>query len=60
MKVGLIDIDAKLPNLALMKISSWHKSQGDTTSLAFQLNIGLIVEYTKQSPGGEYKYYGRP
>lgn len=31
MKVGLIDIDGHhYPNLALMKISSWHKSQGDT------------------------------
>ena len=29
MKVRLIQIDGKLPNLALMKLSSWHKSQGD-------------------------------
>ena len=29
MKVGLIDVDSKLPNLALMKISSCLKSQGD-------------------------------
>lgn len=29
MKIGLIDIDSKIPNLALMKISAWHKTQGD-------------------------------
>ena len=30
MKVGLIDVDGhNFPNLALMKISAWHKSQGD-------------------------------
>jgi len=30
MNIGLIDVDSKIPNLALMKISAWHKSQGDT------------------------------
>ena len=30
MKIGLIDVDShNYPNLALMKISAWHKSQGD-------------------------------
>lgn len=30
MKIGLIDVDGhNFPNLALMKISSWHKAQGD-------------------------------
>lgn len=30
MKVGLIDVDGHhFPNLALMKLSAWHKSQGD-------------------------------
>ncbi len=29
MKVLLIDIDSKIPNLALMKLSAWHKNQGD-------------------------------
>lgn len=27
--VCLIDVDSKIPNLALMKTSTWHKSQGD-------------------------------
>ena len=36
MKIGLIDVDnsykkkVKFPNLALMKISAWHKAQGDS------------------------------
>lgn len=31
MKIGLIDVDSHhYPNLALMKLSAWHKSQGDT------------------------------
>ena len=31
MKIGLIDVDGhNWPNLALMKISAWHKAQGDT------------------------------
>lgn len=30
MKIGLIDVDGhNYPNLALMKLSAWHKSQGD-------------------------------
>ena len=33
MKIGLFDIDSKIHNLALMKISSWHKSFGDHTEL---------------------------
>jgi hypothetical protein len=31
MEIGLIDVDGhNFPNLALMKISAWHKAQGDT------------------------------
>lgn len=31
MTVGLIDVDGhNFPNLALMKLSAWHKAQGDT------------------------------
>lgn len=30
MRIGLIDVDGKnFPNIALMKISAWHKSHGD-------------------------------
>ena len=33
MKVGLIQIDGKWPNLALMKLSSFHKKKGDEVTL---------------------------
>jgi hypothetical protein len=29
MKIGLVNVDSKIPNLALMKLSAWHKSKGD-------------------------------
>ena len=29
MKIAIFDVDSKIPNLALMKISAWHKSLGD-------------------------------
>lgn len=29
MKVRLVDVDSKIPNLALMKISAYHKANGD-------------------------------
>lgn len=28
-KVLLIDVDSRIPNLALMKLSAWHKARGD-------------------------------
>lgn len=33
MKIGLIDLDSKIPNLALMKISAYHRAMGDVVSL---------------------------
>lgn len=36
MKVGLIDVDGhNFPNIPLMKISAWHKKQGDTVGKYF-------------------------
>jgi hypothetical protein len=37
MKIGLYDLDSKIPNLALMKLSAWHQAQGDQTELYFPL-----------------------
>lgn len=37
MKIGLYNIDSKVPNLALMKISAWHKQQGDTVEFYLPL-----------------------
>lgn len=31
MRIGLVDVDSRnFPNLVLMKLSAWHKAQGDT------------------------------
>ena len=35
MNVCLIDVDSKIPNLALMKASTWHKSVGDSVKLGY-------------------------
>lgn len=40
MKILLIDIDSKIPNLALMKLSTYHKARGDTVKLQ------VIGDYT--------------
>jgi len=31
-KIGLVDVDSKIPNLALMKISAYHKLKDDTVN----------------------------
>ena len=31
MEIGLIDVDGhNFPNVALMRLASWHREQGDT------------------------------
>jgi len=37
MKIGLIDIDSKIPNLALMKISAYFKTQGNQIKMTSPL-----------------------
>jgi len=29
MKIGVLDVDSKIPNLALMKVSHYHKERED-------------------------------
>lgn len=36
MRIRLIDFDSKIPNLALMKLSAWYKSQGDAVGFDVQ------------------------
>ena len=44
--IGLIDVDGhNFPNLCLMKISAWHKAQGDT------------VEWYQEFSAPQYPYY---
>lgn len=33
MKVALIQVDGKMPNLALMKLAAWHKKKGDDVTV---------------------------
>jgi len=33
MKICLIQVDGKMPNLALMKLASWHKKKGDDVTV---------------------------
>ncbi len=48
MKVGLIDVDGhNFPNLALMKISAWHKKQGDSVEWCFPLDHYDLVYQSK-------------
>ena len=38
LEIGLLDVDGhNFPNLALMKISAWHKQQGDQTEMFFPM-----------------------
>lgn len=39
MRICLIDIDSKIPNIALMKLSTYHKQRGDEVIFNFPLAI---------------------
>lgn len=45
MKIGLIDADSKIPNLALMKLSAYHKFIGNEVILNPSSPIGLDKAY---------------
>lgn len=48
MKIGLVDVDGhNFPNLALMKISAWHKKHGDIVRWAGSLERYDIVYMAK-------------
>lgn len=42
MRVKLVQIDGKLPNLALMQLASWHKARGDDVVLTRDTAHGLF------------------
>lgn len=57
MKIGLYDADGhKFPNLPLMKISAWHKSQGDSVEFAVPLAEYDRV-YVSRVFGDEYSKF---
>ena len=45
MNVGLIQVDGKLPNLALMKLSKYHKDKGDKVTLIDLSTLGIDKWY---------------
>ena len=54
MKIGLIDVDShNFPNLALMKISAYHKAKGDEVEWCVPIKYYDIV-YTSKVFGDEY------
>lgn len=56
MRVLLVDFDSKIPNLALMKLSAWHKSQGDAVGFNVsnpdKVYISLIFPKSKSQALG--------
>ena len=54
MRIGLYDVDShNFPNLALMKISAWHKQRGDNVEFMFPLTHYDKV-YVSKVFGDEY------
>ena len=48
MRIGLIDVDGhNFPNLALMKLSAWHKAKGDTVEWCLPMKHYDIVYQSK-------------
>ena len=41
-RIRLVQLDGKTPNLAMMKLSHWHKAQGDTVELATTVDPSLL------------------
>ena len=55
MKIGLIDVDGHhFPNLALMRISAWHKMQGDTVEWWWTDLIHYDIVYMSKVFSGAY------
>ena len=43
--IGLLPVDSKFPNLALMKLSAWHKAKGDKVDFVERLECNPDVVY---------------
>jgi hypothetical protein len=42
MRVRLTQLDGALPNLAIMRLASWHKQRGDETFVARRIERDLF------------------
>lgn len=48
MRIGLIQVDGDLPNLALMKLSRWHRNNGDEVYLMKDKTISTrLIQFDK-------------
>jgi hypothetical protein len=59
MEVGLVQVDGKFPNLALMRIAAWHKQMGDTVKWytpIFGRNCDLVYASKIFSFTPNYRY----
>ena len=56
MRILLVDFDSKLPNLALMKLSAYHKNQGDDVGFHVEdpdkIYVSVVFKKNKQFAGG--------
>ena len=60
MNIGLLDVDShNFPNLALMKISAYHKAKGDAVEWCIPLQHYDIV-YVSKVFGDEYENWLSP
>ena len=57
MEIGIVDVDSKIPNLALMKLSRFHKERGDKVELFLPLAANL---YDKVYVSKIFKYSEMP
>lgn len=62
MRILLVDADGKLPNLALMKLSQWHKAQGDEVFLNYcnnpdQVYISTLFTWNRPAVEALLKAY---
>ena len=59
MKIGLVDVDSRIPNLALMKLSAYHKSLGDEVKMLDPLFDKPDLIYASKVFGSSehYRYF---
>lgn len=60
MNVRLTHIDGKLPNLALMKLAHWHRSQGDTVTFSRSLSREMFEPEYDRVYGSAVFEFSRP
>lgn len=60
MKIGLVDVDGhNFPNLALMKLSAYHKAQGDSVEWYNPLFSGHMAKGATEPQTKQYHHADR-